>query len=53
MQKDPVKLKPLILQQVTDIEILNPDLVICNLDENTHFHMEMNVGTVEKVMCQQ
>ena len=30
---------------VADVEILNPDLVICNLDENTHFHMEMNVGT--------
>ena len=30
---------------VTDIEILNPDLVICNLDENTNFHMEMNVNT--------
>ena len=25
--------------------ILNPDLVICNLDENTSFHMEMNVNT--------
>ena len=30
---------------ITDIEILNPDLVICNLDENTNFHMEMNVNT--------
>ena len=29
---------------VADIEILNPDLVICNLDENTNFHMEMTVG---------
>ena len=45
MQKDLVKLKLLILRLFTDIEILNPDLVICNLDENTHFHMEMNVGT--------
>ena len=25
--------------------VLNPDLVICNLDENTNFHMEMNVST--------
>ncbi len=24
---------------------LNPDLVICNLDDNTNFHMEMTVGT--------
>ena len=23
---------------------LNPDLVLCNLDENTNFHMEMTVG---------
>ena len=30
---------------ITDIEILNPDLVICYLDENTNFHMEMNVNT--------
>ena len=30
---------------VPDIKILNPDLVICNLDENTNFHMEMNVNT--------
>ena len=30
---------------VTDVEILNPDLVICHLDENTNFHMEMNVNT--------
>ena len=28
-----------------DVEILNPDLVICNLDENTNFHMEMNINT--------
>ena len=30
---------------MTDVEILNPELVICNLDENTTFHMEMNVNT--------
>ena len=45
MQKDLVKLKLLILHHVPDVEILNPDLVICNLDENTNFHMEMNVNT--------
>ena len=27
------------------LKYLNPDLVICNLDENTNFHMEMNVNT--------
>ena len=37
---------------IADIEILNPDLVICNLDENTKFHMEMSVGQ-EKDMFQQ
>ena len=30
---------------LADVEILNPDLVICNLDENTNFHMEMNVSS--------
>jgi DNA-directed RNA polymerase subunit alpha len=30
---------------VADIEILNPELIICNLDEKTNFHMEMTVGT--------
>ena len=43
--KGPGEIKASDITQVSDIEILNPDLVICNLDENTHFHMEMNVGT--------
>mgnify|MGYP000722035462 CR=1 FL=1 len=43
--KGPGEIKASDITPVTDIEILNPDLVICNLDENTHFHMEMNVGT--------
>ena len=43
--KGPGEIKASDIALVTDIEILNPDLVICNLDENTHFHMEMNVGT--------
>lgn len=30
---------------IADIEILNPDLVICNLDENTKFHMELMVNS--------
>ena len=45
MRKDQEKSKLLILLPVADIEILNPDLVICNLDENTNFHMEMNVNS--------
>ena len=43
--KGPGEIKASDIAPVTDIEILNPNLVICNLDENTHFHMEMNVGT--------
>ena len=43
--KGPGEIKASNITPVTDIEILNPDLVICNLDDNTHFHMEMNVGT--------
>ncbi|OUX36829.1 MAG: DNA-directed RNA polymerase subunit alpha [Candidatus Pelagibacter sp. TMED273] len=43
--KGPGEIKASDITKITDIEILNPDLTICNLDENTHFHMEMTVGT--------
>ena len=43
--KGPGEIKASDITPVTDVEILNPDLVICNLDENTSFHMEMNVNT--------
>ena len=43
--KGPGEIKASDIASVPDVEILNPDLVICNLDENTHFHMEMNVNT--------
>ena len=43
--KGPGEIKASNITPITDIEILNPDLVICNLDENTNFHMEMNVNT--------
>ena len=42
--KGPGEIKAFNITTVADIEILNPDLVICNLDENTNFHMEMTVG---------
>ena len=42
--KGPGEIKASDIAQVADIEILNPELVICNLDEKTNFHMEMNVG---------
>ena len=42
--KGPGIIKASHITPVNEIEILNPDLVICNLDENTNFHMEMIVG---------
>ena len=42
--KGPGEIKASDITSVADVEILNPDLVICNLDENTSFHMEMIVG---------
>ena len=43
--KGPGEIKASDIAQVADVEILNPELVICNLDEKTNFHMEMNVST--------
>ncbi len=43
--KGPGVIKASNITPVNEIEILNPDLVICNLDENTNFHMEMTVGS--------
>jgi len=43
--KGPGEITASNITPVADIEILNPDLVICNLDENTNFHVEMNVST--------
>ena len=43
--KGPGEIKASNITANADVEILNPDLVICNLDENTNFHMEMNIGT--------
>ena len=43
--KGPGIIKASDIALTSDIEILNPDLVICNLDENTNFHMEMTVGS--------
>ena len=43
--KGPGEIKASNISELADIEILNPDLVICNLDENTNFHMEMTVGS--------
>ena len=43
--KGPGEIKASDISPVADVEILNPELVICNLDEKTSFHMEMNVNT--------
>jgi len=43
--KGPGVIKASNITPINEIEILNPDLVICNLDENTNFHMEMTVGS--------
>ena len=43
--KGPGEIKASNITPAADIEILNPDLVICNLDEKTNFHMEMNVSS--------
>ena len=40
----PGEIKASNITTTPNIEILNPDLVICNLDENTNFHMEMSVN---------
>ena len=39
--KGPKEVKAKDITLVSDVEILNPDLTICNLDENTNFHMEL------------
>ena len=43
--KGPGEIKSSDITPLSDIEILNPELVICNLDEKTNFHMEMNVNS--------
>ena len=42
--KGPGEIKASDIVPVADIQILNPELVICHLDDNTNFHMEMTVG---------
>ncbi len=43
--KGPKEVKASDITLVPDIEILNPNLTICNLDEKTHFHMELIINT--------
>jgi DNA-directed RNA polymerase subunit alpha len=41
----PGEVKAGMITQIADIEILNPDLVICTLDEKVDFRMELTVAT--------
>ena len=43
--KGPGEIKASHITLIADVEILNPDLVICHLDEKTKFHMELTVST--------
>ena len=43
--KGPGEIKANKITESSDIEILNPDLIICHLDENTKFHMELTVSS--------
>tara|TARA_Y100000590_G_scaffold468406_1_gene651066 strand:- start:721 stop:1746 length:1026 start_codon:yes stop_codon:yes gene_type:complete len=43
--KGPGEIKAKDIQPNSEVTILNPDLVICNLDENTKFHMELTANT--------
>ena len=41
----PGEIKARDIQPNSEVLILNPDLVICHLDENTKFHMELSANT--------
>ncbi len=43
--KGPGEIKAKDIQENPDVKILNPDLVLCHLDENTKFHMELFAST--------
>jgi len=43
--KGPGAIKAKDIQENSEVKILNPDLVICHLDENTKFHMELIANT--------
>ena len=43
--KGPGEIKAKDIQPNPEVTILNPDLVICHLDENTKFHMELTANT--------
>ena len=47
--KGPGEIKAKDIQSNPEVKILNPDLVICHLDENTKFHMELIANTWKRL----
>ena len=43
--KGPGAIKAKDIEVNPDVKILNPDLIICHLDENTKFHMELTANS--------
>ena len=43
--KGPGEIKAKDIQPNSEVTVLNPDLVICHLDDNTKFHMELTAST--------
>ena len=43
--KGPGAIRAKDIQPNADVKILNPDLILCHLDENTKFHMELIAST--------
>ena len=43
--KGPGVIKAKDIEENPDVKILNPDLVLCHLDDNTKFHMELFAST--------
>ena len=43
--KGPGEIKAKDIQPNSEVKILNPELVLCHLDENTKFHMELMAST--------
>ena len=43
--KGPGEIKAKDIQENADVKILNPELVLCHLDDNTKFHMELIADT--------
>ena len=50
--KGPGEIKAKDIQPNPDVKILNPDLVICNLDDNTNFHMELIANNGKKATAE-